>query len=611
MLHTPAVTSFSSSHQAVGIEVDPTDAAKIDDTSVLSPGQSFPKSAAGEFSMVTFNMLAPLYNSLDIESLEEREAFAQQDRETRLPLAIEMAKQTNADLLCLQEVEGGPQFEPRLQELLAENDGYDSYLWSPLLPKKPDHIVGLCFAWRSTKLKLEASDCYARGMVGQFQELSSGATFTVGNVHLPARPSNILGRLRSMSMTIHKVANYDSPRRNHPLDGLLVVCGDFNCEHDAAAARLLSTGKSPYGNIYDRNYRVNVAKSTAQAMKHGFLYKDVYQEARQEYAPVTVSLKGRAPGCMDQIFMAQSPQPPGRRIAPAKVLLPIGKKANCSRRQARRSKAVQLRRRDRRQWYATNGKNRPMKVESLLSTVIPSDKKRLETIQQGLPNIKEGFPSDHIPIGAMFVPNPDYNKDDEKVVEESTLKESPSPEKTPQFSRGGISSVARNRRQAALKSLSTRRRHNLVLRHVAEWLVEMDADLTRDSPLYKSPWSKGITDLKKKSRAPDLMGRVGSTIILVEVSVSAQADKVRGQKLKKYADVPEILQKHSTAAQEGSLQVHDRPFVIVLEESGKFPKETLEDIGLLAGLSKSAEPDQRAQRFVQHLQAMFSEETYS
>jgi hypothetical protein len=84
-------------------------------------------------SVVTFNMLAPFFNSLAIDDWQQREAFAKEAHATRVPLAVQMAKQANGDILCLQTFEGDPKLEPiLLATLLAKPigkiQGYDSFL---------------------------------------------------------------------------------------------------------------------------------------------------------------------------------------------------------------------------------------------------------------------------------------------------------------------------------------------------------------------------------------------------------------------------------------------------------------------------------------------------
>lgn len=123
---------------------------------IVYPGSSFRKTRDGELSIVSFNMLAPFYHSLAIDDFQERENFVDEDRNVRVPMAIKAVKQTNADVLCLQEVEGGPDYESNLRKLLSEPvsdtiEGYDAMFWVPLLPNRQGEIVGLCVAWRSQK----------------------------------------------------------------------------------------------------------------------------------------------------------------------------------------------------------------------------------------------------------------------------------------------------------------------------------------------------------------------------------------------------------------------------------------------------------------------------
>jgi hypothetical protein len=172
-------------------------------------------------------------------------------------------------------------------------------------------------------------------VVCQFQEVDHGtddesitekntdhgsSTFAIANLHLPARPSNILGRLKTMSRTVQKLASLDRRRQPHPhssapLDGLLMVAGDFNSDQHSVATQLLKRGSSPYGNLRDRNYKAKVTKSSALEMRHAYRFQDVYETqflgtdgkrtiVRDIYAPITVSLKGQGPGCMDHLFYA-------------------------------------------------------------------------------------------------------------------------------------------------------------------------------------------------------------------------------------------------------------------------------------------------------------------
>jgi hypothetical protein len=56
----------------------------------------------------------------------------------------------------------------------------------------------------------------------------------------------------------------------------------------------------------------------------------------------------------------------------------------------------------------------PLRIDTVLASVDPDDPGRTQTIVNGLPNVPEGFPSDHIPIGVLFIfsPQPTYTRDD-------------------------------------------------------------------------------------------------------------------------------------------------------------------------------------------------------
>ena len=122
---------------------------------VVPPNQPFPDTDDGELSIVSFNILAPFYHWIGHEN---KDAHVEQDRLERVPKAIDMAKQSNADVLCLQEVEGGSlELETRLEEELLKPTkdgavlGYDRFTWSPLHPNRQGDVVGLAVAWRSSK----------------------------------------------------------------------------------------------------------------------------------------------------------------------------------------------------------------------------------------------------------------------------------------------------------------------------------------------------------------------------------------------------------------------------------------------------------------------------
>eukprot|EP00548_Thalassiothrix_antarctica_P019704 CAMPEP_0194197914 /NCGR_PEP_ID=MMETSP0154-20130528/77475_1 /TAXON_ID=1049557 /ORGANISM="Thalassiothrix antarctica, Strain L6-D1" /LENGTH=210 /DNA_ID=CAMNT_0038922647 /DNA_START=699 /DNA_END=1327 /DNA_ORIENTATION=- len=185
----------------------------------------------------------------------------------------------------------------------------------------------------------------------------------------------------------------------------------------------------------------------------------------------------------------------------------------------------------------------PFQVDSILATVLPDQNDRLEIIQNGLPNINAGFPSDHLPIGAMFVQDPSWKKAEEVASSNSTItKESDS---------NGLKKKEKSdiqmERESYLNSLIVIRRHNAILQTITEWLVSRGAkDIISHQPLYRWKWLKNDNKSKFKRkgrmRAPDLCCVLAdSVLVIVEITATTKPDQMRQQKLDKYKDLPEIL----------------------------------------------------------------------
>jgi endonuclease/exonuclease/phosphatase family metal-dependent hydrolase len=759
------------------VEDDITESTTKDLLKIVPPNEGFRNTKASggtEVSIASMNLLAPFYNSLGLNQKTttdyERWEFLNNDRTQRVPKAIQMAKRTNADVLCLQEIEGGKlgeagasegqEFTLRddIREWLAEStttmEGYDSFVWSPLNPNnKRGDMVGLCIAWRSKKHSLVEWEGYKRGMVCMLREADSSdndnnnnkeqqptASFAIANLHLPARPSNVLGRLKTMSRTIRKLSDLDRamkldrPKHSaNTIDGLIVVAGDFNSDQDSVAARLLSHGYMNYGNVRDRNYKAKVTKASATDMSHPYRFIDSYDHGteygsgssssssntdprfrdgsfRDLYAPVTVSLKGRGPGIMDHLFYAtgtkkgkhhQKPVAAARRTNPSQVAMQSSADStkdalstslltdHLSKRSKRRKKgetrggggsegmasAAH---------YSNNSEGARIRVEAVLATVDPqttsASEKRLKIIHEGLPNLEEGFPSDHLPVGVLFsatnvkskgdtqvtgIDLADINTDDDassssKITEEETAamdqnlpstrlsegekipEEDPSPTDsapnqdsettatsaataaaaaaTADLPRNnnrpsGVSSSVRRRRNSSRTSFGLRRRHNLVLNAMTEWLVGRGAtSVVLDKPLYKNDLLErtlGAKEVKKnltkKSRAPDLMcvfvdAHGDECVVVVEVAVASDPDKVRAVKTSKYKDLVDLLSKSNKSC---------RLATIVVGDDGDMPEGTRSDIQWLAQLTSGSngnqeESEAETNRLCEHLGSLVS-----
>jgi mRNA deadenylase 3'-5' endonuclease subunit Ccr4 len=740
---------------------------------IVPPNRGFRDTSDGEVSIASMNLLAPFYNSLGLDpkntSDYERWEFLHRDRTERVPEAIKMAKRSNADILCLQEIEGGRlaaaetttegdsdgdgdgvgggfTLRDEIREWLAQpteiGEGYDSFVWSALNPNnKRGDVVGLCVAWRSKKHSLVEWEGYKRGMVCQFHENSesSSSSFAVANLHLPARPSNVLGRLHAMSRTIRKLTQLDQNRVNQnrnrrssfkTINGLIVVAGDFNSDQNSVAARLLTHGYTNYGNVKDRNYKAKITKAKATDMNHPYRFIDSYENGggdfhndprlkdntvRELYAPVTVSLKGRGPGIMDHMFYATASSKNGgkqhRRINTSSK--PVNEKKYNQQLQSTKStttKAGELaikpsstsilydhlssgtggKRRLRRKKAESRGggggsgsggaarsNNDPtIRIDSILATIdgnndeVDKGDERLRIIHEGLPNLEEGFPSDHLPVGALFsvsaVSTTKYNNEEEAENDLSSSEDEKSRTailsetvEAPDSSQdgtapaaavmnyhngratnttrggGGTTSNVIRRRENSRASFGLRRRHNLVLNAITEWMVGLGAaSVVLDKPLYKNELlsrtmggAKNLQQkIKRKSRAPDLMcilaensnsnndddpdddkaGDGGGVLVVVEVAVATNPEKVREQKNSKYQDLVTAVTNHGKTSNKCHLGA------IIVRDDGVIPEETRADIKALAQLSFSSTIasstiiEAEAERFCSHLQSLVS-----
>jgi hypothetical protein len=614
-----------------------------------------------------------------------------QDRQERVPMALSMSKKTNADILCLQEIEGITSttttddddnivrmtnflnntntnnthnnnnnnnvncgLDPLLEQWLSRNEvfsnnedeeeenkaasnpsvyvqGYDSYVWTPLLSpnqmkkkkKKRDQstgsdrdvVVGLCVAWRSHRHSLVTWEGFPRGMICQFQPIDHTNTnnnldednhqpylslrpppptdIIVANLHLPARPSNIVGRLKTITRTMQKLnellrRRLTPPIPLPPLVSMIVIAGDLNGDQHSIAAQLLQKGYIPHGNIQDRHYRYKFTKAAALQMKHGYNFYNCYdtttttttttarstkipiQSIREAYAPITVSLQGRGPGCMDHIFYtvideygssSRSSKGNGnihhhrhglhkpQQLQQQKLL-----DVTRSKRRHRRNKG-ESRQQQQQQRKSYIRPNQPVVgIHSVLATIrgLENDIERQQILSQGLPNVPYGYPSDHLPVGVMFYMGQQQQHPPQQQQLQQQSNNIPALRGTDattmntrttstsslsghgsggggSSSRGGVTTTVQRRRKLSRLSIGLRRRHNAILNLVADWWWMGEdggqlTDLIRDQPLYKNKWLLSLSKknhnvaanmtkeeefpLQRKSRAPDLMGVV-------------------------------------------------------------------------------------------------------
>lgn len=503
-----------------------------------------------------------------------------------------------------------------------------------------------------------------------------------------------------MSKTIRKLSELDKNRpkprgdQKNTIDGLMIVAGDFNSDQDSVAARLLTHGYTNYGNVRDRNYKAKVTKASASTMSHPYRFIDSYDHGqdygsgntdprfkqgnfRDLYAPVTVSLKGRGPGIMDHLFYttgAKGDKPHLRkrpvavkRTNPSQVALATSKAStkdslSASLLEDHLGKRSKRRKKGERRGgggtmetasaahYLNNSKGAKFKIQAVLATIDLQDsasaEKRLKIIHEGLPNMDEGFPSDHLPVGALFSAIKDSSFDSNNDGhDDNSDREEILHDKQPQATSdgdddeledlshqtdgigindeeiaslsdpvkgrsSGVSSSVQRRRNSSKASFGLRRRHNQVLNAITEWLVGRGAaSVVLDKPLYKNDLLARILgpdevkkNLKKKSRAPDLMcvfvNEAGEEcLVVVEVAVAADPEKVRAQKASKYKDLMDLLLEADKSCHLAT---------VVVRDDGEIPQGTRSDLQLLTQLTSGPKNNKgkienEADRLCEHL----------
>ena len=344
--------------------------------------------------------------------------------------------------------------------------------------------------------------------------------------------------------------------------------GDFNGDDTTIALQLLQNGYIKPGNRLDRNYRYKITKKDSALYKHDYRFFNVYQGMNNNHEKhLTVSLRGRKPGIMDHIlFASKTPVASSSafdlRQQQRQQLMGMSSSSSWRKRKGRRKKRVRdvsTRSND-----ITNYNNR-IRIESQLAT-LSNNKTRTEVIEAGLPNEAENFPSDHLPVGALFVPNEEYFEQQQKLRQAANGDSNYD---------GSIS--------IGLDARSTRQRHNALLRSIVSWLVEQNAEeIIQDKPLYQWKWIEGLPKgtLPNLMRAPDIcfVQSRNNKLMMIEVTAvrKDRTNRVAKQKQLKYRDLALALSR-APNVQQASLQVVE-PFVIVVPDNGDLPKETVDAI---------------------------------
>jgi endonuclease/exonuclease/phosphatase family metal-dependent hydrolase len=509
-------------------------------------------------SVVSMNILAPYYQHLGLvrgnDTATAHEAI-QNDRLSRIPLAVKRAAISRPDILLLQEVEGGDQPNLLVEKSLLDL-GYTGYKWSSLYPDQDEpseDCVGLAVAFDSNRFQCIRHVAFRRGQVVKLYDEKSNRAFVLANLHLNAKPSAIEPRLRSIASCMGHIKTVLAGE-----PATIILGGDLNCEDPSVTTRLITAGSVPFGTIRDRNYKTKITKAVAKNLRHSFRFTSVYSGAK-EAAPVTVCLKGRGPGIMDHLFLCTNSStsvqttssPSSRRQGSTAMSSLAGSKRRSRRQRALYTPSAAVD-------HGTQDE-KPLSIMAVLATV--DNDESYQTILEGLPNVGAGFPSDHLPIGVLLSLELAETEIDIEQTESGTSGTFVGVAK----GHSSLSGAAVKRRISFQLSSVVRQRHNQVVQKIADWLPPGSK---RDASLAQL----GLSQLKRKSRAPDLCCVIGNTLFVIEVTVVAakNLDSAVIEKLRKYEDVAPALRTSSYVVEQG-LIVSDTLVVAFDEEGRAFP----------------------------------------
>jgi len=181
----------------------------------------------------------------------------------RLPMIVDQILEANSDIVCLQEVDFAA-FEkdllPALRRSSSEGGGYDGVLQYTKKRASSRNAQGLATFWKKSLYSLEDVSQRSRTMTvilkqkmdvagadniqsttnmmaSSSSELSNNFYLAVVNVHLEGHPLKSVERVKQLQHTLRDL----STKLRAPFDDQncryqgLIICGDFNCELDGSA----------------------------------------------------------------------------------------------------------------------------------------------------------------------------------------------------------------------------------------------------------------------------------------------------------------------------------------------------------------------------------------
>lgn len=203
----------------------------------------------------------------------------------RLDVVAEISS-TNADIVCLQEVEYA----------LFEQDIFPTMVslgYAGVIQKDPkrssDHPAGNATFWRDGVLQLESETSRSRTLTTVLAD-KLGRRIAVVNCHLEGDPRQSTTRVKQLQTALKQV----NGMQHH---GMLVV-GDFNCDlRSSASAAYLAFGSVPVGV---EEWGHEVPATAGQVPGHGYELSSAYGPASA--GEFTFTIRGSSVWFLDHVW---------------------------------------------------------------------------------------------------------------------------------------------------------------------------------------------------------------------------------------------------------------------------------------------------------------------
>ena len=188
------------------------------------------------FSILSWNVLA---QSLARSEMHPHVEKGMLKEKLRIPLLVEILKNYNSDIMCLQEVD----MLNTLDDLLLKVKGYE-YIYVQKTSGKKDGCL-ICYKTKKFLLERYITVKYGItlmdgvGIICSLKALNStnNKSLILGNTHLFWKPNHESVRLRQLQLFVKQIDKFKE--ENSDNDDSVIIVGDMNSKPDASVTKVL------------------------------------------------------------------------------------------------------------------------------------------------------------------------------------------------------------------------------------------------------------------------------------------------------------------------------------------------------------------------------------